>query len=125
MKKKILVVDDENEFAWMVANRLRLSGYEAHAVSDGANALDTALREKPDLILMDLLMPVVDGYTVLSLLKSRQETRHIPVVIFSAKGQPDEPSRARERGASDYITKPFESMELITKIRAALDTRQG
>ena len=122
MPKKIclLLVEDEEEFASMVKARLEGNGYEVLTAGDGARGLELAKQKKPDLILLDQLMPVMDGYTTLSKLKEFPGTRAIPVIIFSAKAQPEDLRRARELGACDYIVKPFEPNALFERIGKAL-----
>ncbi|MBI1870092.1 MAG: response regulator [Chlamydiae bacterium] len=120
MGKKILIVDDELDYAFMVQGRLEHNGYDVFIAEDGEEALKKATREKPDVILLDILMPIMDGYTTLKKLKSQNETKDIPVIMFSAKGQPEDLAQAKTFRAFDYIIKPFDPPELLGKIEKAM-----
>ncbi len=115
-KKKILVVDDEAELVGMVKMRLEANQYEVITAFDGQEALDTARREKPDLILLDLMLPKIDGYKVCGLLKADTRFRTIPIILFTARAQDSDKKMAEETGANAYITKPFEPQVLLKKI---------
>lgn len=115
-KKKILVVDDEAELVAMVKMRLEANQYEVITASDGQEALDTARRERPDLILLDLMLPKIDGYKVCGLLKADTRFRSIPIILFTARAQDSDKKMAEETGANAYITKPFEPQALLKKI---------
>lgn len=104
----------------MVKNRLEAKGYRVATAPDGTAALEAVKKERPDLILLDVLMPKMDGYEALEELRGGRGTRQIPVIMFSAKGQPDDFKLTRELGAVDYILKPFDPAELIQKIEKAL-----
>ncbi len=116
-KKKILVVDDEMELVELMKIRLEASGYEVVKAYDGQEGLDTAKLEKPDLILLDIMMPKMDGYKVCALLKKDARFQKIPVILFSAKAQKEDADLAREVGADLYITKPFEASVLLANIQ--------
>lgn len=122
-KTIVLLVDDEPNFVFMVKNRLQARGYEVVTASDGKAALEQIRSAKPDLILLDVLMPVMDGWEALQQLQESRGTKKIPVIMFSAKGQPDDLKLSRELGAVDYILKPFEPVELIQKIEKAIQNR--
>ena len=115
-KKKILVVDDEAELVGMVKMRLEASQYEVITAYDGQEAIDTARREKPDLILLDLMLPKIDGYKVCGLLKADTRFRTIPIILFTARAQDSDKKMAEETGANAYVTKPFEPQVLLKKI---------
>ena len=115
-KKKILVVDDETELVAMVKMRLEANQYEVITAADGQEGLDTARRERPDLILLDLLLPKIDGHQVCGLLKTDTRFRAIPIILFTARAQDSDKKMAEETGADAYITKPFEPQTLLKKI---------
>jgi len=114
--KKVLVVDDEERVREMLGFRLRLFGYEVLKASNGEEALEVATREKPDLVLLDIMMPGMDGFQVCSRLKRNEETKDIPVVILTAKADAKDVTRAVNSGASDYVVKPYDPMVLQQKV---------
>jgi len=116
-KKKILVVDDEPQFRLLVQKRLQANGYDVVQAVDGADGLEKARTEKPDLILLDIMMPHMNGVEVLKVLKSEDTTRDIPVVMLTAKGETDLILDAQEIGAADYFIKPFEPELFLTYIK--------
>src|SRR3989338_1933791 len=120
MAKKILIVDDEAELVDLVKIRLEAVGYEVLKAFDGREGLDKAKLEKPDLILLDIMMPKMDGYKVCGLLKMDARYQKIPIVLFSAKAQKEDAQLAKEVGADLYITKPFEAAVLLEKILGLL-----
>lgn len=122
-RKKILVVDDEIEHADMVEMRLVANNYEVLRAVDGLEGVERAVQEKPDLILLDLMMPRMDGYTALQRLKSEPTTRKIPVIILSAKGETDSIFMAQDLRATDYLIKPFEDIELLEMVAKYLTTK--
>ncbi|HNX68522.1 MAG TPA: response regulator [Candidatus Omnitrophota bacterium] len=107
MKKRILVVDDEPDILSIVEARLIALGYEVLTARDGQEGLNTARKESPDMILLDLMLPKLDGYKVCRMLKFDKTYDHIPIVIFSAKGSVADKKMAEEVGADAYLTKPF------------------
>ena len=122
MSKKILIVDDEEDIAFSIARRLTAAGYEAICAEDGVEGLRRAQADKPDLILLDLMLPKMDGFKVCRLLKFDQRYKHIPIIIMSARGQQEDIALGRETGAEFYLTKPVESDTLLDKIRQFLNT---
>jgi CheY-like chemotaxis protein len=118
--KKILIVDDEADILTTFSNRLRLNGYQVTTASDGREALEKADSEKPDLILLDLMMPGIDGFSVLEALKSNPKHKHIPVIITSVKFHRDSMDKAAGLGADDYLSKPFVASDLLEKIEKLL-----
>ncbi|OGX52298.1 MAG: hypothetical protein A3G37_03440 [Omnitrophica WOR_2 bacterium RIFCSPLOWO2_12_FULL_46_30] len=101
----------------MVKFRLEANGYEISLAHDGQQALEAARKEKPDLIILDLMLPKMDGYKVCGLLKKDARYAGIPIIIFSAKAQEDNIKLCQEMGADAYIVKPFEPQVLLDKIR--------
>jgi len=113
MLKKILVIDDEPELVKAATVRLQASGYEVISAYDGQEGIGKAKEGKPDLILLDIIMPKKDGYEVCKNLKSNPKTRDIPIIIFTASGQEGLEKKCMAIGASAMIRKPFETAELL------------
>lgn len=118
--KKILVVDDESQLIEMVQIRLEASNYNVVSACNGREGIEKARREKPDLILLDILMPEMNGYQALEALKKDDWTKLIPVIMFTAKSQIEDVARASELGIEDYIVKPFDHRVLLDKVKKAL-----
>lgn len=116
--KRILAVDDEPHILKLVAFSLRAGGFEVLEATDGLSAIDIALAEQPDLILMDVMMPIIDGYEACRRLKADAGTAHIPVVMLTAKAQVAEQKTGLECGAIDYICKPFAPKDLVAQVRS-------
>lgn len=119
-KARILVVDDEPDLVQMVSVRLNASGYEVTTAYDGQQALDQVKQVRPELIILDLMLPKLDGYKVCRLLKFDERTKSIPVLIFTARAQVEDVTLATECGADAYLTKPFEAKALLDKIQELL-----
>lgn len=120
MTEKILVVDDEKDIVTMLDYNLKKEGFRTVVGYDGEDALGLAVREHPDLILLDLMLPVKDGLEVCRELKKDEKTAGIPVIMLTAKAQEADKVVGLELGADDYVTKPFRIRELIARIRAVL-----
>ena len=118
--ERILVVDDEEDLLELIRYNLGKEGYQVRCVSSGEMALREARSQAPDLILLDLMLPAVDGLSVCRILKSDPQTQHIPVVMVTAKTEEADIVTGLELGADDYITKPFSPRELLARIRAVL-----
>lgn len=118
-KKRILIVDDEKDIVHLMRKKLMANGYEVYCAYDGQEALDRVKECHPEVILLDILMPVMDGWEVCRRLKENPETKGIPVVILSALNT-DRPERILERsGACRLFVKPFDTQELITFLTEA------
>jgi len=117
MAKKILVVDDETELLKAISILLKTSGYEVVTVQDGQEGLEKAKSLSPDLIVLDILMPKMDGYEVCRLLKFDEKYKSIPIIMLTAKVQDIDKAMGKKVGADDYIAKPFETQDLIDKIK--------
>jgi CheY-like chemotaxis protein len=117
---RILLVEDNEMNRDMLSRRLERKGYEVLLASDGQQALDTAASEKPDLILMDMSLPVLDGWEATRRIKANQPTRSIPVIALTAHAMAEDEQKAREAGCDDYDTKPVELPRLLGKIDALL-----
>jgi len=120
MAKRILIVDDERELVKAIEIRLQQAGYEALVAYDGKEGLEKTYKEKPDLIILDLMLPKMDGYKVCSLLKADTRYSKIPIIIFTARAQESNIEMGQEAGADAYMTKPFEYQVLLSKIKELL-----
>ena len=118
--KKILLIEDNNEVRENLAEILELSNYRVFTAEDGKKGVEIALRETPDLIVCDIMMPVLDGYGVLHLLNKHIETYGIPFIFLTAKSEKADLRKGMEMGADDYLTKPFEGIELLNAIEIRL-----
>ena len=118
MKKKILVVDDEDDILNFLELVLSEKGYDVVTASGGQEALTRAQLERPDLVLLDIMMPQMDGWEVLKLLRVDEETNEIPVAMLSARTEARDRVQGLQEGAVDYICKPFSLTELLGKIEA-------
>ena len=119
-KQKILIVDDDNNIAELVALYLTKECFETKIVNDGEEALKQFHIFHPDLILLDIMLPEEDGISILRKLRTRPDTRKIPVIMLTAKGTEYDVVMGLDSGADDYIPKPFRMMELISRVRALL-----
>lgn len=117
---KILVAEDERDIRDLVSFTLQYAGYDVISASNGEEALQLALKEKPDLILSDVRMPKMTGYEVCKRLKADPEMQHIPVVFLSAKGQEAEVQTGLAVGATDYLLKPFAPDQLMARVAEIL-----
>lgn len=120
MKEKILIVEDEKDIAKMLDYNLKKEGFRAISAHYGEDALDMAHRECPDLIILDLMLPGIDGFEVCKTLKKENKTANIPIIMLTAKSQESDKIVGLELGADDYVTKPFSPRELIARIKAIL-----
>jgi two-component system alkaline phosphatase synthesis response regulator PhoP len=118
--KKILIVDDEEDLVETVRFPLEMEGYHVLVSHNGEEALDQARKENPDLILLDLMLPKVDGYKVCHRLKSDDRYKHIPILMLTAKSQEKDMVLGMETGANEYITKPFDIRDLLKKVKQHL-----
>jgi two-component system phosphate regulon response regulator PhoB len=123
-KSKILVVDDEEDILELVRYNLAKEGYDITCVISGEEAITRAKSDPPDLILLDLMLPGVDGFEVCQRLKRDDETARVPIVMLTAKGEDSDIVAGLELGADDYITKPFSPKVLTARIRAILRRRK-
>jgi DNA-binding response OmpR family regulator len=118
--KKILIVDDEVDLVETVRFPLEIEGFDTLVSYNGEDALNQARKEKPDLIILDLMLPKLDGYKVCRLLKFDERYKHIPILMLTAKTQEKDKILGKETGADEYITKPFEMDYLLEKVKAYL-----
>jgi CRP/FNR family cyclic AMP-dependent transcriptional regulator len=120
MMKKILVIEDNEEVRENTSEILGLSGYKVFTADNGKAGVETALKEKPDVIVCDIMMPVLDGYGVLHLLSKHEETAGIPFIFLTAKAEKADFRKGMELGADDYLTKPFDGTELLNAVKVRL-----
>jgi DNA-binding response OmpR family regulator len=116
----VLVADDDPDILQLVSLRLERSGYEVVAAGDGEQALNAALERAPDLALLDVTMPKLDGYEVTARLRGNERTRRMPVILLTARVQEADLARGIQAGADDYVKKPFSTQELRERVQAAL-----
>ena len=124
-KKTILLVDDEPDLLESLAIRMKASGYNVLMAIDGLDALKKARTLNPDMIILDLMLPKMDGYKVARLLKFDGRYSHIPILILSARGQDLDKEMAKNAGADDYMVKPFESSDLLSRTERLLAKNIG
>lgn len=125
MSKKILVADDEPNIVAALEFLLRQSGFEVHVATNGEEALKLVETCIPDLVLLDVMMPIKSGYDVCKRIRARADWRHIKVVMLSAKGREAEVNKGLAMGADLYVTKPFSTRDLMAKIKGLLDQDSG
>ncbi len=119
-KPKIIYAEDQESIARLVKFKLSKEGYNVILLNSGKNVVEKVVEQKPVLILLDLMLPIKDGMTVLEELKSNDEVKNIPVIMLSVHGEEQKVLQAFNSGAVDYIQKPFSTAELTTRIRKAL-----
>ena len=116
----IVIAEDEPDTAHLLDYRLKRSGLQTVIAPDGLTALNEAFERKPDLLILDLMLPTMHGLEVCRLLKSSPDTKHIPILLLTALASPADKLKGFGRGADDYMTKPFEMSELIARVFALL-----
>ena len=121
--KRVLLVEDEEALRRVMKDLLEREGFVVYEAGDGVVALDEVDRLAPDLVVLDLNLPRLDGYGVLSHLRARPATQKLPVIVLTAKGDEDSEVRVFEYGASDYLTKPFRARALSARIHSLLDRK--
>jgi DNA-binding response OmpR family regulator len=119
----VLVADDDEDIRSLVSFRLQRSGYRVLVASDGEEALALALEHTPDLAVLDVMMPKLDGYEVVRRLRGEDATRAMPVILLTARAQEADVARGFESGADDYLRKPFSPQELRARVQAILGRR--
>ena len=122
-KPLVLVADDDPDILALVTFRLERAGYEVVAASDGEQALQLALAQPPDLAVLDVMMPKLDGYEVTTRLRQNERTRRMPIILLTARVQEADIARGFEVGADDYVKKPFSPQELGARVQAILGRR--
>jgi DNA-binding response OmpR family regulator len=119
-KKKILIADDEPDVSMLTSLRLEKLGYEVLTAINCREAFDTIRDKKPDLVLLDLIMPIMFGTELCKRVKKDEKLKHIPIILFTAHGDIMTAEKAKSMGADDYIVKPFDAEELVNKIERIL-----
>ncbi len=120
-KRKILIVDDERYILHILDFSLGAEGYEVITAGDGEQAVERSRSDKPDLIVMDIMMPKMDGFEACKVIKADPDTRDIPVIMLTAKGREVDKKRGLDAGADEYLTKPFSPAKLIERVQVVLD----
>ena len=120
MKPSVLVAEDEGALVTLLRYNLEREGYRVLEAQDGEEALLVAAEEKPDLVLLDWMLPQLSGIEVCRRLRGRQETRNVPIIMLTARGEETDRIRGLDTGADDYLTKPFSMTELLARLRAVL-----
>lgn len=120
-QKRILIVDDEEDILNVLKFRLEANNYEVLTASDGQEGLNKARTERPDLLILDLMLPKLDGYKVCRMLKFDESYKAIPIIMFTAKAQQKDEELGKEMGADAYIAKPFEPEILLEKMKELLN----
>ncbi|NJD21810.1 MAG: response regulator [Melioribacter sp.] len=118
--KKILIIDDSPDSVFLLQDRLEREGFETAKAYNGEMGIQKAVNEKPDLILLDVMMPDISGFDVCKTLSSKEETKLIPIILLTALTEADNLQQGLQSGAFDYIKKPFNRTELIARINSAL-----
>jgi len=117
---KILAIDDDYVVLELLKETLMLEGYDVICVSSGLDGLEQLIKEKPDLVLLDVMMPQFDGYEICKKIKECKSTADIPIIFVSAKAQPEDLEIAFSLGADDYVIKPFDMKDLTDRVKAAI-----
>jgi CRP-like cAMP-binding protein/CheY-like chemotaxis protein len=125
MNKKVLIIEDNDDIRENVIEILELAGYAVASASNGKAGVELAFANTPDIILCDIMMPELDGYGVLYMLSKRPETTAIPFIFLTAKAEHFDRRKGMEMGADDYLTKPFDDMELLAAIESRLKKKEG
>lgn len=120
MSRKILIIEDEKDIQGLLEHYLRREGYQVDAAEDGEKGLKKAKEKKYDLILLDLMLPQMDGLEVCRILRSQPQTADIPMIMVTAKGEEADRVVGLEMGADDYVTKPFSPREVVARVKALL-----
>jgi DNA-binding response OmpR family regulator len=120
MSKKILMIEDEQDIRDLVVHYLTKDGYKVEVASDGAKGLGLARTQKPDLVILDLMLPELDGLEVRKKLRADSKTTNVPIIMLTAKGEETDKVVGLELGADDYLTKPFSPKELMARVKALL-----
>jgi CheY-like chemotaxis protein len=120
MRKKILIVDDSATIHMMVRMVLGKDRYILLTANDGQEAVEQARAHKPDLVVMDVVMPRMTGFEACRALRQQEATKDVPIILVTTRGEPESVQRGYESGCSDYVTKPINGLELLTKVQSCL-----
>lgn len=124
-KTRILIVDDEPNIVQTLQDRLEMNEYAVLTACNGKEGLEKAAREKPDVILLDVIMPIMDGHEMLEALRQQPGCEHTAVIMLTARSQTQDIARANACGIEDYIVKPFDLSELLEKIESVVEHRKA
>jgi DNA-binding response OmpR family regulator len=122
MSKRVLIVDDEPHIVTMISSRLKANGYEVSTASNGKEALQIVEKELPDAIILDVMLPEINGHEVCSKLKAEEKYKDIPVIILSACAEVPDMQTGLDKGADAYVTKPFEAERLLAVLNGLLQS---
>ncbi len=125
MATRVVIVEDDADIAEMIRYNVERAGYRAHVVGDGAKALQLVPREMPDLLILDLMLPGMDGLDLCRRLRAQTATAALPIIMVTAKGEEADRVVGLEMGADDYLVKPFSPRELVARVRAVLRRREA
>lgn len=117
MSKKVLIIDDSNVTCNLLSERIKSGGYEAISVNDGEQGLELMRKELPNLVILDIRMPGMDGFEVCRIAKEDPKIKHIPIIFVTTAGQKKDIDRGKELGASGYIVKPYDGRMLVEEIK--------
>ena len=119
---RVLVIDDEPDILLLCRVNLGFAGHEVLEAPDGERGMELAMRDRPDLIVLDVMLPALDGLSLLRMLRERPETSETPVILLTARAQLDDQTRGWEAGCAEYVTKPFSPVELASIVARARET---
>ncbi|MFA5117341.1 MAG: response regulator transcription factor [Candidatus Omnitrophota bacterium] len=120
LKRKILIVEDEKEIIKLIAFHMTIAGYDVVSANNGIEALEICNTQNPALIILDIMLPRIDGWEVCRRLKHNPQTRHIPIIILSALSEIEDKLKGFDLGTDDYVTKPFSPRELVVRVKRVL-----
>ncbi|MFC1637546.1 response regulator transcription factor [Candidatus Margulisiibacteriota bacterium] len=123
MAKKILIIEDYPATSEMIASILEAEGFKPVVAVDGPSGLEQARSQKPDLILLDIMMPEMSGFEVCEKLKADKKTAKIPIIIVSVRATEESIKKGKELGADEYVLKPFDPFELVTRVKVLLEKK--
>lgn len=118
--KHVLIIEDEVDIAELIAFNMERAGFKTHVANDGLSGIKAILEHTPDIIILDVMMPKMDGTQVLKAVRNDPTVKHIPIIMLTAKGQTEDKIKALEDGVDDYITKPFSPKELVLRVQTVL-----
>lgn len=123
-RQRVLIVDDEDKIVLTLKDMFEMHGYAVLTANDGQKGLQLALRERPDICVIDIMMPVMDGHEMLEALRQTDEGKDIAVIMLTARGQVEDVTKAKSLNIDDYIVKPFSMKDLLAKVNTLLQKRQ-
>lgn len=121
----VLIVDDEDKIVLTLKDMFEMHNYKVFTAENGQKGLQIALKEQPDITVIDIMMPVMDGHEMLEALRQTEEGKNLPVIMLTARGQVEDIAKSKTLGIDDYIVKPFSMKDLLVKVRKSLQDRQA